>query len=107
MSLFHTARLTSLSAYLCASIHLLYRAKYLETDHGNVHTYTQLATMSKQPFSARRDCPEAYQEIMDASYALQDRLPEQHRMNLLDTPPWDDPDTPLIVRASLRTRLTF
>lgn len=95
------------SAYLCAAAHLLTRAKHLEIDpRGRSRTYTQLAVEYAQPrpFSARSDCLDAYQEIMDASYALQDCLPEQHQINLLETPPWSDPDTPLIVSTQEQIR---
>lgn len=35
---------------------------------------------------------------MDASFALQDRLFEENQINVLEDPPWIDPDTPLVVR---------
>jgi hypothetical protein len=43
---------------------------------------------------------------MDASFALQDRLSQHHQIKLLETPPWTDPDTPLIVRLSSDARIS-
>lgn len=86
-------------AILLASVHLLHRAKTLQSDRPESHTtYRSLA--NRKPGLTRclrQENPAAYTEIMDAAKYIHANLPPDARLDLLSSSPWTNPDVPMIV----------
>jgi hypothetical protein len=94
---------TLLRAYLFSGLHLLARAQALEnTKLESSTTYSALNAFSDTfgfptAFNAKRDRPAAYNEIMEATFALERRLKANFLFDLAASPPWADTDVVLSV----------
>ena len=53
------------------------------------------------PYSARRDHPMQYAEIMGTVRWMREALPRSMTIRVGESPPWDSPDVLIIVRSSL------
>ncbi|ORY26130.1 hypothetical protein BCR39DRAFT_470688 [Naematelia encephala] len=85
-------------AILCIATHLVVRAKHLaenQTEHDQSFLALGAQQAPKGRFHARRDAPRAYKELSEAIDAVLFRMPSNHRINLLETPPWSNAEVPL------------
>jgi hypothetical protein len=69
---------------MIASYHLLQRVKSLQDDHQQA--YSPIQSRPSRRYCTRRDRPESYTEVMNATYALERRMEESRKIDLTASP---------------------
>ncbi|OCF74369.1 hypothetical protein I204_04740 [Kwoniella mangroviensis CBS 8886] len=98
----------SIFGYILAAEHLIYRAMNLlsQPPENMMSSYRTLGLFgSSQVWTPREHYPTAYKEIMETSLWLEEKIPEDWKMNFLITGKWGEPDIPIVALCLKTARM--